>query len=236
MKKLTIAFLFVFFVITQTIFAQDIIVFQSGDELKARVEQVGTEKITYKRFDNLNGPSYEVFKWDVFMIKYENGTKDVFNDNELPPPPPTPIFYPSKKEPMLSLMLSFLIPGGGQYYNGEYLKGGIMTGIWAASIIGMVACAQDNYDYYYDDYYYYHDHSSNGAEVFAVILLGNYIWSMIDAPVSSSKINKRNMLSWNVGKNSTLSLKPDFQVATTMPIGQSFYSPSFGAKLSLTIK
>jgi hypothetical protein len=58
--------------------SQDEITFKSGDVLKAKITEVGTEEIVYKKFENLTGPSYSVKKDQVFMIKYENGSKDVF--------------------------------------------------------------------------------------------------------------------------------------------------------------
>ncbi len=62
--------------------AQDIITKISGDEIKAKVTDIELETVKYKMFDNLNGPSYTILKSDVFMIKYENGTKDVFGSNK----------------------------------------------------------------------------------------------------------------------------------------------------------
>ena len=61
--------------------AQDIIVKKNGDEIQARVLEVAASKIKYKKFDNKEGPAYTIDKKDVFMIRYENGTKDVFNDS-----------------------------------------------------------------------------------------------------------------------------------------------------------
>jgi hypothetical protein len=58
--------------------AQDEITLKSGDILKAKILEIGTEEIVYKKFENLSGPSYKTKKDQVFMIKYENGTKDLF--------------------------------------------------------------------------------------------------------------------------------------------------------------
>jgi hypothetical protein len=63
----------------QFAFAQDVITLKTGDEIKSKVLEVGTNEIKYKKSDNLDGPSYSVAKSDVFMIKYENGSKDVFS-------------------------------------------------------------------------------------------------------------------------------------------------------------
>ena len=60
--------------------AQDVIVLKNGDEIKSLVQEIGTEYVKYKKFDNQTGPVYNVPISKIFMIKYENGTKDVFNE------------------------------------------------------------------------------------------------------------------------------------------------------------
>jgi hypothetical protein len=59
-------------------FSQDEITLRNGETIKAKVLEVGVEDISYKKSENPAGPSYTVKKDKVFMIKYENGTKDVF--------------------------------------------------------------------------------------------------------------------------------------------------------------
>jgi hypothetical protein len=63
---------------------QDIIVMKTGDEIKAKVEQVLDTEIKYRKFDNLGGPVYSTKKAEVFMIRYENGSKDVFTSQTSP--------------------------------------------------------------------------------------------------------------------------------------------------------
>jgi hypothetical protein len=63
--------------------AQDIITFRNGDEVKAKVEEVGEETIRYKKFGNPDGPTYSVLISDIFMIVYENGFKDVFTEEKV---------------------------------------------------------------------------------------------------------------------------------------------------------
>ena len=59
--------------------AQDIIVMRNGDEVEAKVTKVGTTEVEYHKWSNQDGPVYTVAKSDVFMVKYKNGEKDVFN-------------------------------------------------------------------------------------------------------------------------------------------------------------
>jgi hypothetical protein len=62
--------------------AQDIIVKTDGSEIEAKVTDIGLTEIKYKKFSNPDGPVYVMPKNEVFMIKYENGEKDVFGLQE----------------------------------------------------------------------------------------------------------------------------------------------------------
>jgi len=63
-------------------YAQDVITLKSGEEIKAKVEEISSSEIRYKRFENLDGPTIVIAKQDVFFIKYENGTREVINSIE----------------------------------------------------------------------------------------------------------------------------------------------------------
>ncbi len=54
------------------------IVMKNGDEIPAKVFEIGDTEIKYKKCDNQNGPTYSLKKEDVLMVKYPNGSKDVF--------------------------------------------------------------------------------------------------------------------------------------------------------------
>jgi hypothetical protein len=55
----------------------DLIVCNNGDEIDAKVLEIGLSEIKYKKCDNPNGPTISIKKADVLMIKYPNGTKDI---------------------------------------------------------------------------------------------------------------------------------------------------------------
>lgn len=61
--------------------AQDVIIMKSGDEINAKVIKISADNIEYKKWSNLEGPVYTLSKYDVFMVKYMNGDKDVFNNS-----------------------------------------------------------------------------------------------------------------------------------------------------------
>lgn len=82
MKKL---FVFVILIImAEYSYSQDIIMLRTGDEVKAQIDEVGTNEIRYRKHENLGGPVYSINKADVFMIKYKNGSKDIFSSSSAP--------------------------------------------------------------------------------------------------------------------------------------------------------
>lgn len=62
--------------------AQDIIYLQTGEEIKAKVYDVGEKEIKYKNWDDLHGSFITKPKGEIFMIGYQNGDKDVFGLEE----------------------------------------------------------------------------------------------------------------------------------------------------------
>ena len=79
----------------------DIIVKRNGDDIAARIEEVTPELVKYRRADNPQGPLFTVLRSEVFMIRYANGTKDVFNGpNPRPAAPAAPdVAFPSLPPP-----------------------------------------------------------------------------------------------------------------------------------------
>jgi len=59
--------------------AQDTIVLKNNSEISAIVQEVGIDNVKYKKFENPNGPNYVLLQSDILMIKYENGTQDIFD-------------------------------------------------------------------------------------------------------------------------------------------------------------
>jgi len=59
-------------------FGQDLITKKNGEDIKAKVTEVTLTEIKYKKFENLEGPIYSLLIKDVIIIRYENGSKDLF--------------------------------------------------------------------------------------------------------------------------------------------------------------
>ena len=78
--------------------AQDLLTKQNGDELQVKVLEITPTEVRYRRSDNPDGPLISVRRSDVFMVRYANGTKEMFGANQNAPqtppsssPPPGPV-------------------------------------------------------------------------------------------------------------------------------------------------
>ncbi len=91
----------------------------------------------------------------------------------------------SRKSPWLAFGLSFLIPGAGQAYNGQWAKGGLMFGGVAA--FAAVMASNDDCDFVY-----YTPQAPCGVFLASLVGAGLFaLWSWIDAPRTANAINRR---------------------------------------------
>ena len=58
--------------------AQDVITKRNGDDIEAKVLEILDSEIKYKKFNFLDGPTYTEKKSEILIIRYENGSKDIF--------------------------------------------------------------------------------------------------------------------------------------------------------------
>jgi hypothetical protein len=63
-------------------FSQDVITKKTGEDIQAKILEVGQTDIKYKKTDNLEGPSFTITKSEVLMVRYSNGTKDIFGQEK----------------------------------------------------------------------------------------------------------------------------------------------------------
>jgi hypothetical protein len=77
MKKLLLTILFTVATFSFS-YAQDLLIMNNGTEIRVKVQELTVNEIKFKKWENIDGPLYTLLKTDVFMIKYENGTKDTF--------------------------------------------------------------------------------------------------------------------------------------------------------------
>lgn len=130
--------------------AQDIITKRNGEDIKAKILEVNLNEIKYRKWDYLEGPIFSIAKHDVLIVRYENGTNDIFNtspymNGNISSDTPVPAelkpgmkyreykkFYsPSewshqpgdRHSPAVGGICSWLIPGLGQMICGEVGRG-----------------------------------------------------------------------------------------------------------------
>lgn len=65
--------------------AQDIITRQDGIDIQAKVTEILPEVVKYKWYDYLDGPVFTIRRSDILIIRYENGTNEVFGQQAAVP-------------------------------------------------------------------------------------------------------------------------------------------------------
>lgn len=60
------------------LFAQDSILKINGETISAKVLEIGTDNVKYKKFSNIDGPLYSISKDEIKEILFKNGDKESF--------------------------------------------------------------------------------------------------------------------------------------------------------------
>lgn len=212
MKKFIFIFALLLLIPFYSILSQDmidVVHLKNGDILKGLIiENVPND---YVRIELPGGSLYTVHYTDILELTKEKKpiegksdnqeTLQIDNDTEEPAKDFKTVETRGEKSPLLAFGLSFLIPGLGQYYNGDYVKGAIQTGLYVTGwvlyftlgweSVSDYSASWDPYWEQYDYYYYYYDQETAWLYVGLGIAAASAIWSMIDAPISASNINDR---------------------------------------------
>jgi len=91
--------------VTLTAQAQDVIFRSSTDSIQAQVLTVGTSEVTYRKWNNLEGPIYSISIDEIAAIRYANGSYDFFSNKS--------VTTPEKSNQSHSMMLT---RSGNTYY------------------------------------------------------------------------------------------------------------------------
>lgn len=59
----------------------DIITTKDGKDIQAKILEVTTSEIKYKKYNNQDGPTFTLNKSQVLIVRYQNGENEVFNNN-----------------------------------------------------------------------------------------------------------------------------------------------------------
>lgn len=102
-------------------YCQDLILTKNGDTIRARILEVGTEVVRYKKFDTREtSPVYELFKQEINEISYEDGSIDRFsaqNDR---------VESPAANSDEPTTLVSKLFLGGGFSLVNSYQMGNVL--------------------------------------------------------------------------------------------------------------
>jgi tetratricopeptide (TPR) repeat protein len=105
-------------------------------------------------------------------------------------------FKTPEKHPLWAFVLSILVPGVGQMYNGEKAKGGIILGIYVL-LLTAIAFSSLAVKNLFDNFKAMLVPPKNQpppidvvAALFVALLVFLYIYAIIDAPISASKTSK----------------------------------------------
>ncbi|MGQ0828533.1 MAG: hypothetical protein ACT4ON_09080 [Bacteroidota bacterium] len=64
--------------------AQDTLIMTNGNIVPAKILEVSTEEVRYKRLDNLEGPVFITKTTEINKIKYQSGNTDIMNKPKAP--------------------------------------------------------------------------------------------------------------------------------------------------------
>lgn len=102
-------------------------------------------------------------------------------------------FKTREKHPLWALVLSVLVPGAGQAYNGEVAKGGIILGVFVL-LLTAIAMSHTEVKNLFDNFKAMLVPTENlppPVGIFAALIVGLlvclYIYAVIDAPISAGK-------------------------------------------------
>ena len=232
--------------------AQDIIRTKDGRTIEAKITEVGTSTLSYKRYSNPNGPTFTLQLNQIDSIQYENGDNDVYSGRTKTY---TKMKYRQLKglyktrdyrkvagqpySPFWSGFASFVIPGLGEIFDGEWVRGLCIAG----ANIAMGSYVRRKGNEWVTKYNAWADVQDPdnpdidtmpwpSGSIFLVggIRLGLGIWSIIDA----NKIAKIKDAYWQdcMGYSAvTVSLDPYFAYT---PVPGSGPQPVTGLSLKLT--
>lgn len=103
-------YIFLFPVLLLTAFnsiAQDTIVKRNNEKTAAKILEVNSTEVKFKRFDYQDGPVFVFKNWEIQYIIYANGVKESFENYPIPAPTENEFFFKNNL---------FIQPSGKYYY------------------------------------------------------------------------------------------------------------------------
>ena len=240
MKKIVpfLAFTFILFIgnnlIAQTNY-QEIVYLKNGSIIKGIVlEQIPNVSLKMKTSDG-NIFIYEMK--DVEKITKEEIIGITKNSDKYDSVITTSTSY---RSPGLSTFLSFLVPGAGQYYNGQGYKGKNFL-LWHIASVGILTACSFNERRQRNNTYQLSEESNEisswqyiGIAAF-ISEFTCWVYSMADANITSRDINYQLGVNFKLNNKTNLSFNPDFRlVNNNSSLGSNTLTKTYGLNIRLS--
>ena len=118
----------------------DNIILKNGKEISAKIIEINPDFIKYKRCENLYGPLRSIYKSEILMLRYSDGSKDIFSLTDNQKKVKKGINYKSKYRFGISSFF-FALWGILSFFLGTFLGFGWFGFSLASSVIAMIVGA-----------------------------------------------------------------------------------------------
>jgi len=249
MKKLLLLFAFTLGC-GITVSAQDLITKKDGTDIQAKILEVTSTEVKYKKYSNLEGPTFTLLKSDILIVRYENGENEVFSaspkasafntSNDVFPGMRyrnykdfynTRNYVKQPGDPYTPFWIGFgdfIIPGLGNAINGEWGRAaGFFFSNLGLGVLGLtqVSVVTTSYDSHYEYTGLY----------WAIMAarIGLNVWSICDA-VHVAKV--KNMYNQDLrAQRAALDFKIEpFFAYTPTSISSNNFTPTAGLTMKLS--
>lgn len=145
MKKVLLILLFA--CSTNMIKAQDTLTMRSGENVIAKIIEVGSSEVKYKKVSNLNGPIFSTLKSDLIMIRYENGSKDDFSNILIASAKSEENQYNQGYNDATKYYKSYKLAGTAVFFASAFPVYGWFLGVSPALLLSSASPLDENLDY-----------------------------------------------------------------------------------------
>jgi hypothetical protein len=125
--------------------AQDTLTIRSGENVIVKIIEVGSSEVKYKKIDNLNGPVFAILKSELYLIRYENGSKDDFSN--IGKAANTQELYTQGYNDALKYYKSYKVTGNTVLLASSFPFYGFIFGGAAAALTSSAEPSDENLDY-----------------------------------------------------------------------------------------
>jgi hypothetical protein len=164
---------------------RDVVYLKNGSIIKGIIiEQVPNVSLKIKTNDG-NVLVYEMVQVEKIEKQKDDAPESASFSKEI-------TLHKEEKSPGTAFFYSLLIPGLGQHYCGNNVKGIIQETIYVGgwSLLLTAGISTDHhYDGSYFPYFHEQDKITGWYYLGLSMVIGSYFWSIIDAPLSANDIN-----------------------------------------------